>query len=96
MSELSIENLNKISKLAMIKIYPEDQQRLQKELGAIISVIDQLKEVDTEGVEPMVSPIDLPLPMRDDIITDGGIADKILSNAPSAAADCFEVPKIVE
>ena len=58
--------------------------------------IEQLSEVDTDGVEPMTSAVHMPAPMREDVVTEGGDASKVLSNAPKTVDGFFVVPKVVE
>jgi aspartyl-tRNA(Asn)/glutamyl-tRNA(Gln) amidotransferase subunit C len=69
---------------------------LAGELNAIIGFIEQLNEVDVDGVEPMASAVSATLPLRDDVVTDGGDASRVLANAPRAADGFFVVPKVVE
>jgi aspartyl-tRNA(Asn)/glutamyl-tRNA(Gln) amidotransferase subunit C len=88
--------VRKVAKLARIA-EPEDRlEPLAKELSGILSWIEQLNEVDTDGVEPMTTSVATKLPMRDDVVTDGGDPAKVLSNAPKTAKDFFIVPKVVE
>ena len=69
---------------------------LARELSGILQWIDQLAEVDTDGVEPMTSVVHAKLPMREDVVTDGGDAERVLANAPRRADGFFVVPKVVE
>jgi len=88
--------VRKVARLARIA-EPEDKlEPLAKELSGIMSWIEQLAEVDTDGVEPMTTSVAMTLPMRDDVVTDGGDPAKVLSNAPKTAKDFFIVPKVVE
>jgi aspartyl-tRNA(Asn)/glutamyl-tRNA(Gln) amidotransferase subunit C len=88
--------VRKVARLARIA-QPEDKlELLAKELSGIMAWIEQLAEVDTDGVTPMTSAVHMPLPMRDDVVTEGGDAQKILANAPKRAGDFFVVPKVVE
>lgn len=88
--------VRKVAKLARIA-EPEDRlEPLAKELSGILNWIEQLNEVDTDGVEPMTSAVAVALPMRDDVVTDGGDAAKVLSNAPKSVDGFFVVPKVVE
>jgi len=88
--------VRRVAKLARIR-EPEDRlEPLARELSAIMGWIDQLNEVDTEGVEPMTSAVAATLPLREDVVTDGGDADAILANAPAKANGFFIVPKVVE
>jgi aspartyl-tRNA(Asn)/glutamyl-tRNA(Gln) amidotransferase subunit C len=86
----------RIATLARIKLPPAEQEHLAGELSAILSWIEQLGEIDTTGVEPMSSVVEMKLPMREDEVSDGGCRDAILANAPEAAAGFFAVPKVVE
>jgi aspartyl-tRNA(Asn)/glutamyl-tRNA(Gln) amidotransferase subunit C len=88
--------VRKVARLARIA-EPDDRiEQLAKELNGIMSWIEQLNEVDTDGVEPMTSAVHVPLPMRDDVVTDGGDAERVLSNAPKRAGNFFVVPKVLE
>jgi aspartyl-tRNA(Asn)/glutamyl-tRNA(Gln) amidotransferase subunit C len=86
----------RIAALARIKVTEEEQLRLAGELTQILTWIEQLNEVDTTGVEPMASVGHLKLPMREDVVSDGGIRDKLLANAPQEVRGFFTVPKVVE
>ena len=88
--------VRKVAKLARIAV-PEDRlEPLAAELSGIMDWIEQLGEVNVDGVEPMTSAVAAKLPMREDVITDGGHSDKVLSNAPRSADGFFIVPKVVE
>lgn len=88
--------VRKVAKLARIA-EPEDRlEGLANELNGILSWIEQLNEVDTDGVEPMASAVHMPAPMRDDVVTEGGDPETVLSNAPKRAGNFFVVPKVVE
>jgi aspartyl-tRNA(Asn)/glutamyl-tRNA(Gln) amidotransferase subunit C len=88
--------VRKVARLARIA-EPEDRiEALAKELSGIMAWIEQLNEVDTQDVEPMTSAVHVPLPLRDDVVTDGGDPDKVLSNAPRTTERFFVVPKVVE
>jgi aspartyl-tRNA(Asn)/glutamyl-tRNA(Gln) amidotransferase subunit C len=86
----------RIATLARIKVAEADQPHLAGELSSILNWIEQLNEVDTTGIEPMSSVAAMALPMREDVVTDGGYRDKILANAPAVAQGFFAVPKVVE
>ena len=88
--------VRKVAKLARIAVPEERLQPLSQELSSIMDWIEQLNEVDTQGVEPMTSVVHAKLPMREDVVTDGGHPEKVLSNAPRAADGFFVVPKVVE
>ena len=74
----------------------EELARLVPELNAIIGWVEQLGEVNTDGVEPLTAVIDQELRLRDDVVTDGDIRDDILANAPEAQHGFFAVPKVIE
>ena len=88
--------VRRVAHLARIKT-PEDRlEPLAQELNGILNWIEQLNEVDVEGVEPMTSNVAQPLRMRDDVVTDGDRVADVLSNAPRSADGFFVVPKVVE
>ena len=88
--------VRKVAHLARIKT-PEDRlEPLAQELNGILAWIEQLDQVDVEGVEPMTSNVAQPLRLRDDVVTDGDKIDAVLSNAPKSADGFFAVPKVVE
>ena len=88
--------VRKVARLARIA-EPEDRiEPLARELSGILDWIEQLSEVDTDGVEPMTSAVALAAPMREDIVTEGGDAARVLSNAPKTTGGFFVVPKVVE
>jgi len=103
---LDKDTVARIARLARLKVPDDELGPLADELNGIMSWIEQLNEVDTGNVEPMSSVSDVTLPMRPDKVTDGGIAAKVLSNAPGGAVyidptdknagGFFTVPKVVE
>jgi aspartyl-tRNA(Asn)/glutamyl-tRNA(Gln) amidotransferase subunit C len=82
--------------LARIRVAEDDLDALAAELSGILTWIEQLREVDVEGVEPMSAVNPIPLRLRADTVTDGGIRDRVLANAPDAREGFFTVPKVVE
>ena len=86
----------RIATLARIRVPDSDQETLAGELSHILTWVEQLGEIETEGVEPMSSVAEMTLHMRDDKVTDGNRRDEILANAPNAANGFFVVPKVVE
>ena len=90
------DTVAKIARLARIRVGEEQQAALAGELSNILGWIEQLNELDTEGVEPMTSVVAVEPPMRDDVVDDGDCRDKLLANAPEAAHGFFTVPKVVE
>ncbi|MEM1066743.1 MAG: Asp-tRNA(Asn)/Glu-tRNA(Gln) amidotransferase subunit GatC [Pseudomonadota bacterium] len=86
----------KVAKLARIAVEEDALPALADEFNAILGFVEQLNEVDVEGVEPMVSVTPMRLKRRGDVVTDGGMADTVLENAPDAREGFFAVPKVVE
>lgn len=86
----------KVAKLARIKVEDDALPALANEFNTILGFIEQLNEVDVEGVEPMTSVTPQRLKRRADVVTDGDMQDKILANAPDAREGFFAVPKVVE
>ncbi len=88
--------VRRIASLARIRVEEPEIATLQAELNAILGWIEQLNEVDVEGVEPLTGAAQMALKMREDVVTDGGYPEKVLANAPERAGDFFAVPKVVE
>lgn len=86
----------KVAKLARIRVEEGDLPALAQEFNDILGFIEQLNEVDVDGVEPMVSVTPMRLKRRRDGVTDGNQQAKVLSNAPDAREGFFAVPKVVE
>lgn len=86
----------RIAALARIRIPEDDVERLAGELSNILGWVEQLSEVDTEGVPPLASVVDIKLRRRADVVDDGGIPDQVLANAPEPRDGFFAVPKVVE
>ncbi|SFK82261.1 Asp-tRNA(Asn)/Glu-tRNA(Gln) amidotransferase subunit GatC [Shimia haliotis] len=86
----------KVAKLARIKVEEDALPALAQEFNAVLGFIEQLNEVDVEGVEPMVSVTPMRLKRREDVVTDGDQQEKVLSNAPDAREGFFTVPKVVD
>lgn len=97
-TDMSIDTATaaRVAKLARIKVEEEALPALAEEFNIILGFIDQLNEVDVEGVEPMTSVTPQRLKRREDIITDGDQQPKVLSNAPDAREGFFTVPKVVD
>lgn len=85
-----------VAKLARIRVEEDELSALAGEFNTILGFIEQLNEVDVDGVDPMTSVTPMRLKRRDDIVTDGGQAAEVLSNAPDAREGFFAVPKVVE
>jgi aspartyl-tRNA(Asn)/glutamyl-tRNA(Gln) amidotransferase subunit C len=90
------DQVRHIAKLARIAMSDEEIARLAPELNAIIGWVEQLAEVNTDGVEPLTAVINLKLRLRDDVVNDGNIRDEVLANAPEAQHGFFAVPKVIE
>lgn len=86
----------KVAKLARIKVEDDRLPALAQEFSNILGFIEQLNEVDVEGVEPMTSVTPQRLKRREDAVTDGDQQSKVLANAPDAREGFFAVPKVVE
>ena len=86
----------RVAKLARIKVEEDALPALASEFNTILGFIEQLNEVDVDGVEPMTSVTPMRLKRREDGVTDGDMQDKILANAPDAREGFFAVPKVVE
>jgi aspartyl-tRNA(Asn)/glutamyl-tRNA(Gln) amidotransferase subunit C len=86
----------RIARLARIAVPEEELAPLATELSHILQWIEQLNEVDTDGVPPMTSVAAMKLAWREDEVTDGGRPEDILANAPERQDGYFVVPKVVE
>jgi aspartyl-tRNA(Asn)/glutamyl-tRNA(Gln) amidotransferase subunit C len=95
---MSVDSLTvrRIAHLARIKVTDTEVPHLQDELNAILAFVGELERVDVAGVEPMTSVLPMPMKKRADEVNDGGIADKIVANAPASDDHFFVVPKVVE
>lgn len=88
--------VRRVAHLARIALPEERLAPMAAEINAILTWIEQLNEVDVEGVAPMTSVVAAELPLREDVVTDGGDARKVLANAPKSEDGFFVVPKVVE
>ena len=93
---IDIDTARRVAHLARIAVKEDDLPALAGELSNILTFMEQLNEVDVEGVEPMTSVTPMRLKRREDVVTDGDQAEKVLSNAPDAREGFFAVPKVVE
>ena len=93
---IDIDTARKVAHLARIAVAEDDLPKLAGQLSGILTFMEQLNEVDVEGVEPMTSVTPMRLKRREDVVTDGGYQDKILKNAPDAREGFCAVPKVVE
>lgn len=93
---LDKEAVAHIARLARIAVPDSGLEALAGELNGILRWVEQLREVDTDGVEPMAGVVRMRLPRRPDLVTDGNIREQVLANAPETAQGFFVVPKVVE
>ena len=93
---VDIATVRRIAHLARIAVRDDEVEHLKDELNGILAFVEQLSEVDVEGVEPMTSVMPMAMKKREDVVTDGGIADDIVRNAPATEDHFFLVPKVVE
>ena len=90
------DTVRRIAHLARIAVKEEEVEPLKAELNAMLAFVEQLSEVNVEGVEPMTSVMPMAMKKRADVVTDGGIAADIVKNAPESDDNFFLVPKVVE
>jgi aspartyl-tRNA(Asn)/glutamyl-tRNA(Gln) amidotransferase subunit C len=88
--------VRRIAHLARIAVADNEVEHLKGELNAMLAFVEQLNEVNVEGVEPMTSVTPMVMKKREDVVTDGEIADDIVKNAPATQDHYFLVPKVVE
>jgi aspartyl-tRNA(Asn)/glutamyl-tRNA(Gln) amidotransferase subunit C len=93
---VDVTTVRRIAGLARIAVADDEVEHLKGELNAILAFVEQLLEVDVEGIEPMTSVIPMVMKEREDVVSDGEIADVILQNAPARQDHFFVVPKVVE
>lgn len=93
---LTRENVAKVAKLARIRLEDTELDAMKLEINGILNWIDQLQQVNTDGVEIFSEQQEQQLPERTDIVNDGNIVEAILANAPEKAHGMFAVPKVVE
>jgi aspartyl-tRNA(Asn)/glutamyl-tRNA(Gln) amidotransferase subunit C len=88
--------VKRIGRLARIRVEEDEVEKYQGEINAILGFVEQLNEVNVEGVEPMTSVTPMQLRRRDDVVTDGGYPEKVVANAPLTEDNFFMVPKVIE
>ncbi len=93
---VDIATVRRIAHLARIAVEDSEIEKMRTEINAILSFVEQLSEVEVEGVEPMTSVTPMVMKKRADAVTDGGIPDIIVGNAPATEDHFFLVPKVVE
>ncbi len=93
---VDLTTVKKVANLARLAVSESEAQALVPELNGILDWVEQLGEVDVTGVEPMTAVIPNILRLRDDVVTDGNVRDKVLANALQAEHGFFTVPKVIE
>jgi aspartyl-tRNA(Asn)/glutamyl-tRNA(Gln) amidotransferase subunit C len=93
---VDIKTVRRVAHLGRIAVAEGELENLRAELNAILAFVEQLVEVNVEGVEPMTSVTPMKMKMREDKVTDGGIPDAIIANAPAHEHHFFVVPKVLE
>ena len=90
------DTVKRIAKLARLALEESQLPAMEEELNAMLALVEQLSEVDVEGIPPMTSAVESQLKMRDDVVSDGGYAADLMKNAPASEGAFFVVPKVVE
>ena len=93
---LTDNDVQHIAKLARLRLTTEELAHYSGEINGLLKWIEQLSEVDTQGVEPMLSVSEQLLPWRADVVNDGNMGEAVLKNAPTQSYGCFAVPKVIE
>lgn len=88
--------VRRVAHLSRIAVREDELDHLGEELNAILAFVEQLADLDISGVEPLTSVVPMELPLREDVVTDGHYAEKVLANAPDREDGFFTVPKVVE
>ena len=93
---VDLKTVKRVAHLARIAVTEQEAERMVGELNTILGFVEQLNEVDVEGVEPMTSVVEMQMKKRHDVVSDGGKANDIVANAPMTEDHFFMVPKVVE
>ncbi|WP_313524188.1 Asp-tRNA(Asn)/Glu-tRNA(Gln) amidotransferase subunit GatC [Shinella sp.] len=93
---VDLATVKRVARLARIAVSEEEANRMTGELNGILGFVEQLSEVNVEGVEPMTSVTPMAMRKREDVVNDGNKADAIVANAPATDRNFFQVPKVVE
>ena len=93
---VDVTTVKRVAKLARLAVSEDEAQRMMGELNGILGFVEQLSEVNVDGVEPMTSVTPMAMKKRADEVTDGDIAERIVANAPMTDKNFFQVPKVVE
>ena len=93
---VNADQVRHVARLARLALSDDEIDRMVPELNNILGWVEQLGEVDTDGVEPLTAVIENHLRLRDDVVNDGNVRDDVLKNAPDAQHGFFAVPKVIE
>ena len=93
---VDLATVKRVARLARIAVSEDEAQRMMGELNGILGFVEQLSEVNVEGVEPMTSVTPMEMRKREDVVNDGDKANDIVANAPATDRNFFQVPKVVE
>ena len=93
---VDLKAVRRIAHLARIEVSEAETPHLQGEINAILKFVEALDAVDVDGVEPMTSVIPMRLPMREDVVADGGLAEALMANSPETEDHFYVVPKVLE
>ncbi|WP_186395275.1 Asp-tRNA(Asn)/Glu-tRNA(Gln) amidotransferase subunit GatC [Stappia sp. TSB10GB4] len=93
---VDVDTVKRVAHLARIKVTDEEAGRMTGELNTILAFVEQLDEVNVDGVEPMTSVVHQQMKKRADVVSDGGYPEKVVANAPASDDNFFMVPKVVE
>ena len=93
---VDLATVKRVARLARIAVSEEEANRMTGELNGILGFVEQLSEVNVEGIEPMTSVTPMEMRKREDVVNDGNKADAIVANAPASDRNFFQVPKVVE
>ena len=95
-SKISLKDVEHVARLARLDLSPAEKERMQRELDGILSYIDKLRALDTEGVEPTSHAVPMTNVMREDVSRPSFPREEMLANAPARSGELFRVPKIIE
>ncbi|MFT2098811.1 Asp-tRNA(Asn)/Glu-tRNA(Gln) amidotransferase subunit GatC [Marinomonas sp. 2405UD66-6] len=90
------QDVQKIAHLARLALTEEDADQYQNSLSSVLSLVEQMQSVDTDGVEPLSNPLEMTQRLRDDVVTEDNQRDAFLANAPQSEAGLFLVPKVID
>lgn len=90
------QDVQKIAHLARLALTDEDAEQYQHSLSSVLSLVEQMQSIDTDGVEPLSNPLEMTQRLRDDVVTEDNQRDAFLANAPQSEAGLFLVPKVID